>query len=157
MRPAVYAAPFAAAVAIAALAAAPASAQSSDARVKIAKSGDWEWHEQDGRRVARIFPGDGATFTVMCPSPGGRPGVIAATAAGQPVAGQVSVTIDGGKTRRFCFKGNSFVADTPNKAKRFGRMVERLRAGSTLRLEWGAGGGMELSLDGSSAAIGPCR
>ena len=119
--------------------------QSAAARVKTTRSGDWEWHVQDGRRVASTYPGDGAAFTVTCPSPGGAPGVFSAFAAGEPVARRVRV------------RGNSFVADDDRKAQRVRRLVERIKGASRRQLSWGNGGGMRLSLRGSAGAIGDCR
>ncbi|MEO0606562.1 MAG: hypothetical protein AAF211_34360, partial [Myxococcota bacterium] len=82
---------------------------------------------------------------------------FAAWAAGEPVSGQVQLSFDGGKTHKLRFNGNSFVVDSPKRAKRFDRMVQRLRTASSMQMNWGRGGGMIVSLRGSSAAIGDCK
>ncbi|MEM6441688.1 MAG: hypothetical protein AAF763_18585 [Pseudomonadota bacterium] len=127
-----------------------------DARVKTTRSGAWEWHVQDGRRVASVYTEDGASFTVMCPSRRGDPGVLSAFALGQAPTGRVRLSFDGGEARTLRFRGNSFVADTSRKAQRFQRMVARIKAGSRMRVAWDQGD-IRLSLRGSSGAIGDCR
>lgn len=124
-------------------------------------AGDDRWSSGFGQGLveASVSHGPGNSITVVC-NVGGNP--VAGSAiwfelAGRPPGGDwVSLTFDGAVPERMSLWEGRITSDCPPCAGTFDHVVARLKAHSSVHVQFANGDGARFTLVGSAEAIGDC-